>query len=70
MQSAARATAATLVERPKLPDVAAVSHQLAGFLSTTDLTAHVAHTDSLEEIQDAHRATEEDHFIGKLVITV
>jgi NADPH2:quinone reductase len=63
-------TAANLVERPEFPDVSAVLRQLAGLLSTTDLTAHVAHTDSLEEIQNAHRAMEEDHFIGKLVITV
>ncbi|EMA46858.1 alcohol dehydrogenase GroES domain-containing protein [Halococcus morrhuae DSM 1307] len=63
-------TAANLVERPELPDVSAVLRQLAGLLSKPDLTAHVAHTYPLEEIQDAHRTMEEDHFVGKLVITI
>lgn len=63
-------TAANLVERPKLPAVSAVLRHLAGLLSKTDLMAHVAHTYSLEEIRDAHRAMEAEHFVGKLVITI
>src|SRR5699024_2605779 len=63
-------TAANLVERPALPDVSAVLRQLAELLSKTDLAAHVAHTYPLDEIRDAHRAMEEDHVVGKLVLTI